>query len=99
MITKNILKIYHFLVIADWCENQRYYLLIMLLFSAPSPPTFVITHVTETGFTIIYEPSHVGLPGTVFFVQYRQPGIVHWLESVRTFINRTITVDGLMSGK
>ncbi|CAH8446819.1 unnamed protein product [Schistosoma bovis] len=64
---------------------------------APSPPTFVITHVTETGFTIIYEPSHVGLPGTVFFVQYRQPGIVHWLESVRTFINRTITVDGLMS--
>ncbi|KAK4473717.1 hypothetical protein MN116_003061 [Schistosoma mekongi] len=63
----------------------------------PSPPTFVITHVTETGFTIIYEPSHIGLPGTVFFVQYRQPGIVHWLESVRTFMNRTIIVDSLMS--
>ncbi|CAH8462402.1 unnamed protein product [Heterobilharzia americana] len=64
---------------------------------APSPPTFVITRVTETGFTVIYEPSHIGLPGTVFFVQYRQPGIVHWLESVRTFINRTISVDGLIS--
>nr|CAH8826305.1 unnamed protein product [Trichobilharzia regenti] len=64
---------------------------------APSPPTFVITRITETGFTVIYEPSHTGLPGTVFFVQYRQPGIVHWLESVRTFINRTITVDSLMS--
>ncbi|CAL8079591.1 unnamed protein product [Calicophoron daubneyi] len=64
---------------------------------APTAPNFVVTTIGVSNFTVIYEPSHTGSPGTVFFVQYRQPGKVLWLESQRTFINRQITVNNLSS--
>ncbi|VDP88286.1 unnamed protein product [Echinostoma caproni] len=64
---------------------------------APDPPSFAISSVGMSNFTVIYEPSHIGIPGTVFFVQYRQPGIIHWLESEPTFIEREIVVDDLVA--
>ncbi|GAA55926.1 neuroglian, partial [Clonorchis sinensis] len=66
---------------------------------APSPPNFVVTHIGMTNFTVMYEPSHIGIPGTVFFVQYREPGVIHWLESTRTFVQRVISVEELMPVK
>ncbi|THD28052.1 Neuroglian [Fasciola hepatica] len=63
---------------------------------APEAPSFAISAVGLSNFTVIYEPSHTGIPGTVFFVQYRQPGIIHWLESEPTFIEREIVVNQLL---
>ncbi|KAF8568840.1 hypothetical protein P879_04178 [Paragonimus westermani] len=64
---------------------------------APNAPNFVVTAVGLTNFTVLYEPSQRGIPGTVFFAQYRQPGVVLWIDSASTFSNRTIVVDSLTS--
>ncbi|EUB59051.1 Neuroglian [Echinococcus granulosus] len=64
--------------------------------STPTAPTFFIADITETSFNITYEPSHRGEPGSVFFAQYRIPGIILWQESLRVFLSRTIHVAGLL---
>ncbi|VDM16171.1 unnamed protein product [Hydatigera taeniaeformis] len=64
--------------------------------STPGAPTFFVSDITETSFNITYEPSHRGEPGSVFFVQYRIPGIILWQESLRVFLSRTIYVANLL---
>uniref|UniRef100_A0A0R3W956 Neuroglian n=1 Tax=Taenia asiatica TaxID=60517 RepID=A0A0R3W956_TAEAS len=64
--------------------------------STPAAPTFFVADITETSFNVTYEPSHRGEPGSVFFVQYRIPGIILWQESLRVFLSRTIYVSGLL---
>ncbi|VDN98408.1 unnamed protein product [Rodentolepis nana] len=63
--------------------------------STPSPPTFFISDITDTTFNVTFEPSHRGEPGSVFFVQYRMPGIILWQESLRVFLSRTFYVTQL----
>ncbi|VDD77025.1 unnamed protein product [Mesocestoides corti] len=63
--------------------------------SIPNPPTFFVSDITDNTFNVTYEPSHTGPPGSVFFAQYRMPGIVLWQESLRVFLSRTIYVTGL----
>ncbi|KAM7535344.1 hypothetical protein Aperf_G00000097093 [Anoplocephala perfoliata] len=63
--------------------------------STPAAPTFFISDITDSGFNITFEPSHTGEPGSVFYAQYRIPGIILWQESLRVFLTRTIYVTGL----
>ncbi|KAM3177450.1 hypothetical protein ACTXT7_004535 [Hymenolepis weldensis] len=62
---------------------------------APSPPTFFIFDITDSTFNVTFEPSHLGEPGSVFFVQYRMPGVILWQESLRVFLTRSIRVTQL----
>ncbi|KAL7059988.1 hypothetical protein AAHC03_09230 [Spirometra sp. Aus1] len=62
---------------------------------APAPPTFFVSNIADTTFNITYEPSHRGLPGSVFFAQYREPGVIQWQESLREFIKRTFYITQL----
>ncbi|KAL5966472.1 Neuroglian [Taenia solium] len=64
--------------------------------STPAAPTFFVADITKKSFNVTYEPSHRGEPGSVFFVQYRIPGIILWQESLRVFLSRTIYVSGLL---
>uniref|UniRef100_A0A183TNX0 Fibronectin type-III domain-containing protein n=1 Tax=Schistocephalus solidus TaxID=70667 RepID=A0A183TNX0_SCHSO len=62
---------------------------------APAAPTFFVSNIGDTTFNVTYEPSHRGLPGSVFFAQYREPGVIEWQESLREFIVRTFHISRL----
>ena len=51
------------------------------LYGPPSPPTFAITGLNGTWANISWEPSRQGVPGSIFYVQYRERGSDPWLRS------------------
>jgi len=50
------------------------------LLTAPDPPSFSIMNMNGTWAKVAWEPSRSGVPGSVFYVQYRQRG--DWLSSL-----------------
>ncbi|KAL3319029.1 hypothetical protein Ciccas_002299 [Cichlidogyrus casuarinus] len=63
--------------------------------AAPNPPSFFVQNIQNDSLEIVYEPSRTGLPGSYFYGQYRQPGVIWWEETEPNFIVRSFFVQNL----
>lgn len=59
---------------------------------APGAPTLVAVPSGDTSINITFAPSTRGVPGSVFYAQYRLPGRSKWEESYREFSKRFIEI-------
>lgn len=64
----------------------------------PDPPTFAVVELNDTYAMISWEPSREGIPGSVFYVQYRPRGHYEWLRSPDEYMSYTMALIGLDAG-
>jgi uncharacterized protein YneF (UPF0154 family) len=64
----------------------------------PDPPTFAIVDMNETWANISWEPSRTGIPGSVFYLQYRPRERYEWLRSPDEYLLTYMPLVGLDPG-
>jgi uncharacterized protein YneF (UPF0154 family) len=64
----------------------------------PDPPTFAVVDLNETWANISWEPSRSGVPGSVFYVQYRPRERYEWLRSPDEYLLTYMPLVGLDPG-
>ncbi|CAH1783792.1 unnamed protein product [Owenia fusiformis] len=64
----------------------------------PGAPSFVITNVTETAVNLTWVPSRSGIPGSVFYVQFRRQGKWEWQQSPDVYATRYHNLTNLDTG-
>lgn len=64
----------------------------------PDPPSFSIMNMNGTWAKVAWEPSRSGVPGSVFYVQYRQRGHYEWLRSPDEYLHNYMVLVDLNPG-
>lgn len=64
----------------------------------PDPPTFTIVDMNETFANITWQPSRSGVPGSVFYVQYKPRYHYDWLRSPDEYMAQHMSLRSLDPG-